>query len=326
MLRKLLFFIVISTPIILLTSFVIALKKPVFNVEESEGVTVQSTRLYKDVETLVSTTKPRNYKNIENLNDVAKYIKNEFQQANPDSVYEQVFNVRGQKNVYKNVICAFGPKNASRIVIGAHYDVCQNQPGADDNASGVAGLLELVRLFGENKPDLKYRYEFVAYTLEEPPFFRTTAMGSAMHARYLKDHNIRVKAMICLEMIGYFSEEEKSQEYPSGILKTIYPSVGNFIAVIGKLSDNGLTKSFKKGMKEVMTLGVESLNAPAWIHGVDFSDHMNYWDAGFPAIMITDTAFMRNKNYHQKTDTIDTLNFDKMADVVKGVYNAILQM
>lgn len=325
--KKIFVLIIFGLLSILLTSFVFVLKSPVFSVNKQElDIIVQSDRLYKDVGQMVSTPKARNYKNEESLNIIAKYIYDEFEKAEPDSLYEQVYNVRGETTLYKNIICSFGPKYAETIVVGAHYDVCGEQDGADDNASAVAGLLEIVRLFHETKPDLKYRYEFVAYTLEEPPFFRTTAMGSAMHASALKANNVKVKAMVCLEMIGYFTEEKNSQEYPLGILKALYPREGNFIAVIGQLSDNGLTKNFKKNMREVMTLGVESLNAPSSVRGVDFSDHHNYWNEGYPAIMITDTSFMRNKNYHKSTDTIDTLDFEKMAEVVKGVYHAILTM
>jgi hypothetical protein len=126
--------------------------------------------------------------------------------------------------------------------------------------------------------------------------------------------------MFCLEMIGFFSDKPRSQEYPVKVLKAVYPAIGNFIAVVGKMGNSGLTRHVKKHIMEGSFIGVESINAPESMTGIDFSDHLNYWKYNFPAIMITDTSFYRNKNYHQKTDTMDTLNFDKMGEVVKGVY------
>src|SRR5205807_1106325 len=116
-------------------------------------------------------------------------------------------------------------------------------------------------------PQLKYRIDLVAFTLEEPPFFRTSQMGSAVHAKYLFDNKIKVKAMVCLEMIGYFTDKPKSQEYPLRVLKAVYPSTGNFIAVVGSMGDDGLTRHMKKRMTEASKMGVESINAPSSMQG-----------------------------------------------------------
>ncbi|MBI1837030.1 MAG: M28 family peptidase, partial [Flavobacteriia bacterium] len=148
---------------------------------------------------ITKTEKPRTYKNNEQLNKTADYIKSIFNQYS-DSVYFQEYTVNGQ--TYKNVICAFGIENEKRIIVGAHYDVCGNQEGADDNASGVVGLLELSRLLKGQK--LKKRIDLVAYSLEEPPYFRTIYMGSYIHAKSLFDNKSEVYGMISLEMIGYF--------------------------------------------------------------------------------------------------------------------------
>ncbi|MFL5731028.1 MAG: M28 family peptidase [Cytophagaceae bacterium] len=306
--------------VILISAFIFLIKNPILGKvlrDLNANVPVSEENLKNTVKFLTTTTKPRNFYNQQSLNASAAFIMAEFKKYGYQ-VEEQKYLVEGVE--VKNIICSYGPEDAERIIVGAHYDVCEEQAGADDNASGVAGLLELARILQVNKPELKYRIDLVAYTLEEPPFFRTSQMGSAVHAKYLSENNIKVKAMICLEMIGYFSDKPKSQEYPVKALKTLYPSTGNFIAVVGKMGDSELTKHMKKKMLEGSSIGVESINAPESMTGIDFSDHLNYWKYKFSAIMITDTSFYRNKNYHQKSDTMDTLNFSKMAEVVKGVY------
>ncbi|HEY0030758.1 MAG TPA: M28 family peptidase [Bacteroidia bacterium] len=280
-------------------------------------------RILNDLKFLVSSTVARHNDHVERLNECAAYILKEFKKLS-DDVEEQKYLVEGKE--YKNIICSFGPKEGERIIVGAHYDVCGNQPGADDNASGVAGLLETARLLKIHSAGLKYRIDFVAYTLEEPPHFRTANMGSAVHAKMLHDNHIKVKAMVCLEMIGFFSEKPNSQEYPLGLMKWFYPRKANFIAVIGKTGQGKTTRSFKKRMNKSSDLKAISLNAPASIPGIDFSDHLNYWKYGYVAVMITDTSFYRNANYHERTDTLDTLNIPKMAEVIKGVYAAIAGM
>lgn len=309
---------IIFLALILLVSLVQAVGHPVFFVKKdtTNAIQIDTTRIKNDVLQLCNTPKPRNYKNLASLNIAATYIYKEFEKIGL-AVREQEFVAYTKK--YKNIIASYGPENGERIVIGAHYDVCGEQQGADDNASGVTGLLEIARQFQLHKPKTKYRFDFVAYTLEEPPYFRTKFMGSHVHAKYLYDNNIKVKAMISLEMIGYFSEEKNSQEYPIKALEVTYPTVGNFIAVVGKLGEGKLTSVFKKGMIKGSDINVSSINAPAYIEGIDFSDHLNYWKYNFDAIMITDTSFFRNKNYHQVTDTPDTLDYTKMAEVIQGV-------
>src|SRR5207342_1395907 len=136
-------------------------------------------------------------------------------------------------HLYSNIIASYNPKATKRLIVGAHYDVCGNQPGADDNASAVAGLLETARLLGENKPEIDYQIDLVAYCLEEPPFFSTQHMGSFVHAKSLHENKIDVIGMICYEMIGYFSDQPNSQPFPAPELAKIFPSTANFIIVVG---------------------------------------------------------------------------------------------
>ncbi len=282
-------------------------------------ISVSPEALEKHVITLSRVLPPR-HDDTDNLDASARYIKQELLTTG-GKVYEQEYKVWGIP--YRNIIAEFGPDSESRIVVGAHYDTADGLPGADDNASGVAGLIELAKLLGKTK--LNKKVELVAYTLEEPPYFRTKDMGSAVHAQSLKDKGIDVEVMISLEMIGYFSDEPDSQEFPVGYLKYFYPTEGNFIAVVGGLGNMGVTRKTKKAMRSASSLPVHSINAPASIPGIDFSDHLNYWKQGYEAIMITDTAFFRNKNYHTHEDTAEKLDYERMAEVVKGVYAAALR-
>jgi hypothetical protein len=280
-------------------------------------------RLYKDVQFLTTVKPARNYRNLSSLNKVAEYIEKSFLSLNyPTEV--QKFKVDGKE--YKNVIASIGPKAGPRIIVGAHYDVAGDKDGADDNASAVAGLLEMARMLHQKKDHLKYRIDLVAYSLEEPPYFATENMGSAVHAKYIRDNKIEVKAMICLEMIGYFSDQPNSQNFPDPALKKIYPSTGNFIIVVGKVGQETITKKVQGLMKQNASIDVQSINLPAENPLAGLSDHRNYWVNNYDAVMINDTSFLRNPNYHQSTDTIDTLNFDKMAEVVKGVAAVCLNL
>jgi len=163
----------------------------------------------------------------------------------------------------------------------------------------------------------------VAYTLEEPPYYATPHMGSAVHAASLAQERVEVRAMISIEMIGYFSDAPRSQDFPASILKLVYPTTGNFIAVVGKLGQGGLVRQVKRAMRGASPLPVESISAPAFVPGIDFSDHRNYWKHGYEAVMITDTSFYRNRNYHTMGDTPDTLDYRRMAQVVVGIDAAV---
>jgi len=303
---------------LLVGALIVAVVNPGWGMAEKQPrLAVRIPRLRADVEMLSSMSPARDYLHPEALERSALYIAEQFRQAGWESS-SQHFTVQGRS--YQNIVARSGEPNRERLVIGAHYDVCGPQPGADDNASGVAGLLELARLVKEQKPQLRHSLELVAYCLEEPPFFKTENMGSFIHVRSLRQENIKVKLMICLEMIGYFSEQPGSQALPFFLLKPFYPSRGNFIAVVGKLPDWRLVRRVKKLMVAGSRIDVRSINAPAGLPGIDFSDHLNYWRYNIPAVMITDTAFFRNPHYHKKSDTWQTLDFTKMAEVVQGVY------
>ncbi len=280
-----------------------------------------TARIKNDLIRITKTNKSRNFLNIETLNNVAQYIFNELSKS-CDTVYFQTYLVNGTE--YKNVIGSIGLAKKERIIIGAHYDVCLDQEGADDNASGVTGVLELARLL--SKDTLSQGIDFVAFSLEEPPFFRGEYMGSYIHAKSLADKGEKIKGMICLEMIGYFDDKPKSQNYPSGFLKLFYGNKGDFITVIQKFGNGRFGRQVKQLMKKQGLINTKSFKGPSWLRGVDFSDHRNYWKFNYSAVMITNTSFYRNKNYHEKTDKMETLDIYRMGLVIDELYLTVKQI
>jgi len=275
-----------------------------------QNMPADTARLRLHLEFLTSTPQPRNYQHPAILDTVAIYIAQRLRAAGAFEVGEQPYSVRGQ--TYRNVLGSFGPKDGPRLIIGAHYDVCGNQPGADDNGTGVAALLELARLLG-SQPALPYRIDLVAYTLEEPPFFRTKNMGSYVHAAALKAANVPVRGMVALEMLGYFDDRRGTQHYPIGVLKFIYGSRGNYVTVAQKFGNGRFGRRFARHYRRQAQLPVKRFKAPAWLPGIDFSDHLNYWKFGYPAVLLTDTAFYRNRSYHEATDTLARLDIHRLA-------------
>lgn len=280
-----------------------------------------TSNIKRNLESLISITGYRNHKNIDALDTVSERIRIEFSKYT-ERIAVQDYKVK--ENNYKNIIASFGPEDGERIIVGAHYDVCGDQDGADDNASGVAGILELARLLKEQ--DLKYRIDLVAYTLEEPPYFNTKLMGSYMHAKSLHDANIPVKGMVSLEMIGYYSDEENSQSYPIGIMKWIYGDKGNFITIVQKSFCGSFAKEFKRISFNNCSIATKSFRTPSFLGGANLSDHQNYWKFGYSAVMVTNTAFFRNHNYHTKLDKLEALNIGKMGLVIDGVFRTLVSL
>lgn len=292
--------------------------QPTARRNRGSAVKVDPGRLRAHVVMLSQTLHPRDWTHVENLDKCASYVGTQFTNAGAE-VAQQVFDVQGRQ--YRNVIGRFGAGRGSRIVVGAHYDARGQTPGADDNASGVAALVELAYLLGRVEPDREV--ELVAYTLEEPPFFRTQSMGSALHAKSLAGEATAVTGVIVLEMVGCFKDDRGSQSYPVILLRLIYPGRGNFIAVTGRWDQGDWIKSVKAGMKGATDLPVYSIRAPTLVPGVDFSDHLNYWPYGINALMVTDTAFYRNHAYHSADDTAETLDFKRLGEVAVAVFAAI---
>lgn len=270
---------------------------------------------------IIAPNQYRHYQNVEELNRVSGWIQGQMQKFGIPCDFQ---NYPVNKQNYRNVVCELNVGASKTVILGAHYDTHGESDGADDNASGVAGVLEAARIFAAEKANLNHNIEFIFYTLEEPPFFRTAQMGSAVHAQSVKAYQDKIKGVFILEMIGYFSHKN-IQDYPAG-LKWFYPSHGNFIGAVSNFNSNHLDSAYCGAMKKINRLDCQRLIAPSFVTGVDFSDHLNYWNQGIPAIMITDTAFFRNKNYHTENDRVETLNLDKMKEVIDGVVVAVMDL
>ncbi|MCB9846271.1 MAG: M28 family peptidase [Phycisphaeraceae bacterium] len=206
------------------------------------------------------------------------------------------------------------------VVIGAHYDAVMSQPGADDNASGVAAVLALAKRLAPDPQERTLR--FVLFANEEPPFFKTDQMGSLVHARASKARGDRVVAMLALEMLGHYDDTPGSQRYPPG-LGLLYPDRADFIAFVGNVGSRALVRRAIRVFRANASFPSQGGAIPAGIPGVDFSDHWSFNKVGYKAVMITDTAHERNPHYHTRGDTPDTLDYERMARVVEGLGHVI---
>ncbi len=279
-------------------------------------IKVDSRRLRRSLETIVGERSP--FSGRRQLAAVEKFVEQEFAGYGLN-VWSDYFSYRGAR--FRNVIARRESKDARTVtVLGAHLDSVPGTPGADDNASGLAVLLECARLLARIKTSVQLQY--CAFNLEE-----LNMIGSTAFAKKLKSTRAQVKAMVSLEMVGYRDFRPGSQQYPVG-LGWMYPDRGDFIGVIGNWNSNTLLRRFVYGMRQTPGLPVETLSVPGngmLIPAVRLSDHSPFWDLGYPALMITDTSFYRNPHYHRATDTIDTLDIEFMARVCEGVVRGVLR-
>jgi Zn-dependent M28 family amino/carboxypeptidase len=251
----------------------------------------------------------------EALERAAGYIESELSgsgyEVRPEAFRSGAVGVR-------NVIveAAGGARADEVVVVGAHYDSVRGAPGANDNGSGVAAMLEIARAARDWRPARTWR--FVAFVNEEPPFFRTEAMGSRVHAERARARGERIVAMYSLETIGYYSDAPGSQRYPLP-LGPFYPERGDFLAFVANLASRRLLHATIAAFRARAQFPSEGVAAPAWIPGVDWSDQWAFWRAGYPAVMITDTAPYRYPDYHTERDTPDKVDYDRLARVVRGL-------
>jgi len=294
----------LAVSIILLILFLL----PIINAVELEN------RLEKHVYVLSEEIGVRNAFTYQPLELAADYIVDEFEKIGYDV---QILPYSAGGRLFKN-IQAEKKGDDEIIIIGAHYDTVRTTPGADDNAAGVAVLLELARLMA--KKNITKTIRFVAFSTEEPPFFKTNKMGSFVYASSLEDE--RIVGMISLEMVGYYSDQPYSQNYPLwyGLFR---PSQGNFIGIISDFRSRQWKDQVTTALTQSTDLPVESIWLFRWIPGTDWSDHWSFWQYDYPALMITDSGPYRNPHYHQHSDTYEKLDYDKMAKLTRGLDKAL---
>ena len=270
-------------------------------------------RLQSHVQVLAGEIGERHKYQRNQMDQAADYITRQFESM--DLVPGPQLFDDGFRNI---VVDLYGRERRDEIiVVGAHYDTVAMTPGADDNASGVAGLLELARLL-RDRP-LRRSVRLIAFANEEWPFFGNDDMGSRVSARQSFDRNENVVGMFSLEMIGYYSSEPRSQWYPRSI-RRIYPQQGNFIAFVSNLNSRGLLVQSVASFRRHGQFPSEGMSAPEWlVRDVRRSDQSSYWAFGFPGVMITDTANFRNYGYHNVGDVARSLDYDAMARVVDGL-------
>ncbi len=279
-------------------------------------------RVELHVRTLADEIGPRDVFVPDKLNAAADYIRTFWEKIGYE-VSAQTFSVQNVECQNLAIEIPGRSKPGEIVLVGAHYDTVSWAPGANDNGSAVAALLELSRLFSTESPSRTLR--FVAFTNEEPPFFKSSSMGSLVYAKACQKRKENIVSMVCLETIGYYRDEPKTQKYPFPF-RFFYPDKGNFVAVVGNLRSKPLVKSFTRHFMEESDFPVECVATFGFLTGIDWSDHWSFWHCGYPAIMITDTALFRYPYYHSSEDTSDKIDYDSLARVTYGVYRALLRM
>ncbi|MDY6987140.1 MAG: M28 family peptidase [Thermodesulfobacteriota bacterium] len=297
-------------------------RRPRLDAEAREVIKDLEARLKRHVSVLAHEIGPRSVFLPHNLKAASDYVR---------AFWEDVeYEVRAQTYRVEDVVCHNlaveipGTRRPDEIVlIGAHYDTVSHSPGANDNGSAVAALLELSRLFRSKAP--KKTVRFVAFANEEPPFFKTSQMGSLVYAKACREQEENIVAMVCLETIGYYRQKPKTQNYPFP-LSFFYPDRGDFIAVVGNLRSGALVRSFTGYFMEGSDFPVECAAVFGFITGIDWSDHWSFWHCGYRAVMITDTALFRYPYYHSHEDTADKLDYYSLARVSHGLYKTLTRM
>ena len=279
-------------------------------------LTALADELRRDVAELAGRIGPRDLLDRpRELAQAADYIEAEFRAAGY-RVDRQEYQVSGSTCGNLEVEIPGTARPEEIVIVGAHYDTVIGTPGANDNASGVAAVLALARRFSGRKTGRTVR--FLAFANEEPPYFQTGQMGSRVYARRCRRRNENVTAMLSLETIGYYDDAPGSQQYPPP-LSMFYPSQGNFIAVVGNIRSRDLVREVVGAFRRHERFPCEGGALPAAVPGVGFSDQWSFWQEGYPAVMVTDTAMFRYPHYHQPEDTLDKIDFQRTARVVRGL-------
>jgi Zn-dependent M28 family amino/carboxypeptidase len=291
---------------------------------DDEGT--QAERLCGHVQHLADSIGPRHLGRAGSLEAACAFVEHEFKNLG-DEVQRQTYDV-ADTEVANLVIERRGTHRPDEVVIlGAHYDTVASTPGADDNASAVATLIEVARLL--RACPARRTVRFVAFACEEPPHSFTDTMGSRVYARKCRTRREQIVGMLCLEMVGYYRSEPDSQEVPPGIpryLRWAFPNRGNFLASVGNLRSWRLCWAFRRGFKKAVRFPLFSIVLPETIEEIRLSDNSSFWDQGYPALMLTDTSFLRNPHYHLSSDTPKTLDYARLARVTLGVAGGLSRL
>lgn len=279
-------------------------------------------KLCQHVTALAGGIGERNIFCLGTLDQAAKYIEGVFANANL-SAKRQPFEATRVRCDNLEVEILGNARRDEMVIVGAHYDSVSGSPGANDNGSGVASLLVLAEAFARTQPARTLR--FVSFVNEEPPNFQTDTMGSRVYARRCRERREKIVAMISLETMGYFSDEDGSQKYPPP-LGMIYPRRGNFIAFVGNISSGRLVRKSIEIFRQDTPFPSEGASLPGAVTGVGWSDHWSFWEEGYPAIMITDTAPFRYPDYHSLEDTPDKINYPYLARVTVGIQKIVREL
>ena len=288
----------------------------------SPDETVLRDALRRDVRFLAEDIGDRNWLVYPRLLRAAEWIEASLAQAGY-KVRRLGFDVRGRRVDNLEVEISGRVRPEEVVVVGAHYDSVPGCPAANDNASGVAALLAVARILANAQSERIVR--LVAFANEEPPFYRTSEMGSVVYARECRRRGERIAAMLSLETIGYYRDENGTQMYPPPF-SLFYPAEGNFIAFVGNVSSVGLVRECLATFRRQVKFPSEGAALPEFITGIGWSDHWSFWKQGYPAVMVTDTALFRYPYYHSPEDTYDKLDYDRLARVVSGIEVVVRQL
>jgi len=280
---------------------------------QAEGIARLAVRLRAHVEMLADSIGERNLVHFSALTEAADYIEQIWR--NQGYVVTRHEHETGNRKVANLEITRQG-QSPEIVLVGAHYDSVFGSPGANDNGSGVAAMLELSGYLAKAQSQRTIR--FVTFVNEEPPFFKTEAMGSRQYVKMARARGDIIRAMLCLETIGYYRDEPNSQHYPPP-LGLFYPDTGNFIGFVSNLRSRALLGQVVAAFRAASDLPAERVATFGWIPGVDWSDHWSFWREGIPAVMITDTALYRYPYYHTAEDKPDKVDYRRLAQVVQGL-------
>ncbi len=279
---------------------------------------VSGERLQAHVQMLAGTIGERNVFHPQALQAAADYIGETWRRLGY-AVALQSYEARGVESANLEVTRQGSLRPEEILLIGAHYDSVIGSPGANDNASGVAALLELSRLFTRIEPEITVR--FVAFVNEEPPFFYWGNMGSKVYARAARERGDRIRLMISLETLGFYSDQPGSQSYPP-FLGFFFPDRGNFLGFVSNFASRRWLNRTVNAFKAHSELPVESVAMFTWVPGIGWSDHLSFWKQGYPALMVTDTALYRYPHYHSPEDTPEKLDYESLTRATDGLFHA----